>query len=255
MMSSFWFIRHTESESNAGLTSLSPASIYITEKGKRQAEFIAKYIHDKPSLFIHSPYVRTEQTGQPLFDKFPDVPIEEWPIQEFTYLPPEDYYQTTTMQRHPQARRYFRTGDPDYITGKGAESFNQFRTRVKGTLNKLKQIESDFTVILGHGWFMRAILWEIIHEEELPKDERKHKLKTLKEKMITSSFPFALYSLLGLRRWKKIMYNFLFFSSIIKVPNGTIIKFTVDLSKEIHLKEQVNTHIPNNLRGSYWVDR
>jgi broad specificity phosphatase PhoE len=255
MMSSFWFIRHGESESNAGLLSYSPESIKLTAKGIKQAEFIAELVQEKPSLFVHSPYLRTVQTGQPLFDKFPDVPIEEWPIQEYTYLPHEDYHQTTTMQRYPQARKYFLNGDPDLIKGKGAESFNQFRERVKNTLNKLNQIESNFTVILGHGWFMRATLWEIINAEGLSKERRKHKLNVLRKKMATSSFLFSLYSLLGLRQWKKTMYNFLFFSSIIMVPNGTILKFTTDNSKEIHFYEQINSHIPKDFRGPYLVDR
>ena len=254
-MSSFWFIRHAESESNAGLPSITPANINITEKGKRQAECIAKYIKNKPSLFIHSPYKRTTQTGQPLFDKFPDVPIEEWPIQEFTYLPPEAYYQTTTMQRHPHSRRYFRNGDPDYVTGEGAESFNQFRKRVKDTLHKLKQLESGSTIIFGHGWFIRTTLWEEIMKDGLSEEEKKQQLKIYKEKLYTSPFLFKLYSLFGQKRWKNIMYNFLFFSSTILIPNGTIIKFSVDSSKRIQLTEQVNYHIPAELKGANWVDR
>ncbi len=254
-MSSFWFIRHAESESNAGLPSNSPVSINITEKGKRQAEFIAKYIQDKPSLFIHSPYSRTTQTGQPLFDKFPDVPIEEWPIQEYTYLPHKNYYQTTTMQRYPQARRYFLYGDPNYITGEGAESFNQFRERVKETLKKLSKLDSDFIVIFGHGWFIRAILWEEIKEVGLSKEARIYRWNLYKEKLYTSTIPFNLYSVFGLRRWKKTMHNFLLFSSAILLSNGTILKFSITSSKEINLKKQVNNHIPIEFKGSNWVDR
>jgi broad specificity phosphatase PhoE len=254
-MPTFWFIRHAESESNAGLKTTSPKSINITEKGKQQAQCIADFIADKPNLFIHSPYVRTEQTGQPLFEKFPDVPIKVWPIQEFTYLQHEDYNQTTTRQRYPKAQEYFRKGDPDYVSGEGAESFNQFRSRIKTTLDKMRDLESDFTVIFGHGWFMRAALWERLIKDDLTKAERIEEIKFLKEKLMIGHIPFTLYSLFGLRPPKKIMNNFLFFSSITKIPNGTIFKFEVDNEKEIHFIDSTFNHIPEELRGSSWVDR
>jgi broad specificity phosphatase PhoE len=254
-MTSIWFIRHGESESNAGLASTSPESIKITEKGFIQAKCIADYIHNKPSLFIHSPYLRTKQTGQPLFDKFPEVPIEVWPIQEFTYLPEKDYYQTTTIQRYPKAQEYFRKGDPDYVAGEGAESFNQFRSRIRTTFDKLRDLDSDFTVIFGHGWFLRASLWERLRKDGLTKAERKEELIFLKEKLMISSFPFALYSLFGLQTPKKIMNNFLLFSTTIKTPNGIIFKFEVDSSKEIQFIDAAISHIPKELRGSSWIDR
>jgi broad specificity phosphatase PhoE len=254
-MPSIWFIRHGESESNAGLASTSPKSIRITEKGIQQAECIANYIDEKPSLFIHSPYLRSMQTGQPLFDKFPDVPIEVWPIQEFTYLPEEDYNQTTTMQRYPKAQAYFRKGDPDYIAGEGAESFNQFRGRIKTTFDKLRTLDSEFTVIFGHGWFMRASLWERLRKDGLSKVKRKEEFNHLKEKLMISPFPFSLYSLFGLKSPKNIMNNFLFFSTITKIPNGTIFKFTVDSSGEVNFIDATFNHIPYELRGSSWIDR
>lgn len=254
-MPSFWFIRHGESESNAGLASTSPDSIKITEKGFRQAKYISDFVQDKPSLFIHSPYLRTKQTGQPLFDKFPDVPIEVWPIQEFTYLAKEDYYQTTTMQRYPKAQEYFRKGDPDFIAGKGAESFNQFRARIKTTFEKLQTIESEFIVIFGHGWFMRACLWERLRIENLSRKERKEEFSSIKDKLTINSIPYTLYSLFGLRSPKKVMNNFLVFSTITKIPNGTILKFEVDPSGQIHFLDATSTHIPEELRGSSWVDR
>jgi len=254
-MHSFWFIRHGESESNAGLASTSPQSIKLTKKGLQQAECIADYIQNKPSLFIHSPYLRTKQTGQPSFNKFPDVPIEVWPIQEFTYLPEKDYFQTTTMQRYPKAQEYFRKGDPDYIAGEGAESFNQFRSRIKIAFDNLRTLDSEFTVIFGHGWFMRASLWERLRKVGLSRIQRKEELNNLKEKLMISPLPFTLYSVFGLKTPKKIMNNFLFFSTITKISNGTIFKYKVDLSGEVNLIDVTFNHIPNELRGSSWVDR
>ena len=33
-------------------------------------------------------YLRTQQTAQPTIERFPEVPVAVWPIQEFTYLEP-----------------------------------------------------------------------------------------------------------------------------------------------------------------------
>jgi hypothetical protein len=159
------------------------------------------------------------------------------------------------MQRYPKAQKYFRKGDPDYITGDGAESFNQFRSRIKNTFDRLRDLDSDFTVLFGHGWFMRAILWERLMKDGMTRAARKKEFNFLREKLMISPFPFTLYSLFGLRPPKKIMYNFLFFSSITKIPNGTIFIFEEDNSKETHFIDSIIGHIPNELRGSNWVDR
>jgi hypothetical protein len=114
------------------------------------------------------------------------------------------------MQRYPKAQEYFRKGDPDYIAGDGAESFNQFRTRIKYTFDRLRDIESDFTIIIGHGWFMRATLWERLIKDDLTRAERIEAFKFVREKLMIGTFPYTLYSLFGLRHPKKIMNNFLF---------------------------------------------
>jgi hypothetical protein len=37
---------------------------------------------------VTSPHLRTQQTTAPTIERFPDVPVEVWPIEEFTYLQP-----------------------------------------------------------------------------------------------------------------------------------------------------------------------
>ena len=253
-MTDFWFIRHAESESNIGLPSISPATINITEKGREQAKHIAEHLNQEPDLFIASPYIRTTQTGKTTFDKYPEVPVEIWPIQEYTYLPPEYYHQKTLTQRYPHSRKYFRKGEPDYIVGEGSESFNQFRLRVQETTSRLINNSTNFTILFGHGWFMRALLWDQLMSKP-NKSERKHFLWKIRDKMTVSSFPYNVYSLLGLRPWKKIMYNFLLFSAFILIPNGGILKFEVKSNREIIFNDFDISHIPEVLRGSFLVDR
>ena len=250
-----WFIRHAESESNAGLPINSPGDINITDKGKEQAEKIAEFINQEPNLIVTSPYKRTSQTAKPTLEKFPDVIQEIWPIQEFTYLSKEHYDNSTSSQRYPAARKYFQKGDSDLILGEGAESFNQFLQRVNITKRKINSLEVDFTIIFGHGWFMRALFWAMIQTKEINKIQRKVILKEIQSKTLTSSFPLKLYSTFGLRKWKKDIHNFLLFSAVVLIPNGVILEFDIDPASEIIFRKTDSSHIPKELRGSYFVDR
>ncbi len=250
-----WFIRHAESESNAGLPINSPGDINITEKGKEQAEKIAEHINQEPNLIVTSPFRRTTQTAKPTLEKFPGVQQEVWPIQEFTYLSKEHYDNSTSSQRSPAARKYFQKGDSDLILGEGAESFNQFLMRVNNVKRKIKSLEVDFTIIFGHGWFMRALFWTMIQTKKTKKVQRKVILKDIQVKMITSTIPLKLYSTFGLRNWKKDIHNFLLFSAVILIPNGVILEFENDSNPKMNLTNMEFSHIPKEFRGSYLVDR
>jgi probable phosphoglycerate mutase len=87
-MKTIWFIRHAESEANAGLAKTYPDTIPLTLKGFTQARLLAEPIATEPDLIITSPYLRTQQTAQPLADKYPLVPTERWPKHEFNFLSP-----------------------------------------------------------------------------------------------------------------------------------------------------------------------
>ncbi|MBX4390115.1 hypothetical protein K4H03_28970, partial [Mycobacterium tuberculosis] len=51
------------------------------------------------------------------------VPVEVWPIAEFTYLQPARWNGTRSAERMPHLERYWSAADPDYCDGEGAESF------------------------------------------------------------------------------------------------------------------------------------
>ncbi|MCL1962490.1 MAG: histidine phosphatase family protein, partial [Desulfovibrionaceae bacterium] len=82
------FIRHGQSTGNAGVPCHDLASIELTDLGHEQARDIAGSWTEAPSLIVTSPYLRTRQTAAPTMERFPDVPVEVWPIEEFTYLQP-----------------------------------------------------------------------------------------------------------------------------------------------------------------------
>ncbi len=148
-------VRHAESEANAGYRTSNPATIGITEKGRREAIELPNRILDHPDLIVVTPYIRTFQTARPLINKFPHTPIKTWPLHEFTFLSPLVCQNTTSLDRLPLVKEYWKTCDPDFVHGPGAESFAQFSKRVIEALEKLKSHEYPNVVIFTHGQVMR----------------------------------------------------------------------------------------------------
>ena len=77
-----------ESTGNAGVPCHDLATIELTERGHEQARAVAASWPEAPALIVTSPYTRTRQTAAPTIARFPDPPVEVWPIEEFTYLQP-----------------------------------------------------------------------------------------------------------------------------------------------------------------------
>lgn len=46
------------------------------------------------------------------------MPVEVWPIQEFTYLQPSRWNGTLSSERMPYIERYWTQADPDFYDGK-----------------------------------------------------------------------------------------------------------------------------------------
>jgi 2,3-bisphosphoglycerate-dependent phosphoglycerate mutase len=165
-MVNVWFIRHGESEANAGLPTTNPATTPLTERGHQQAQQVAFAFSQAPNLIVTSPYRRTQQTAQPTRERFPTVDHMEWQVQEFTYLAPKRYQNTTVDQRRPLSDAYWQQGNPLYVDGEGAESFADLMQRVQTVQQKLRQLEAEpepkFVTVFSHGRFMRAVLWAIL---------------------------------------------------------------------------------------------
>jgi broad specificity phosphatase PhoE len=160
-MPTVWFIRHGESEANAGLATTSPESIKLTKRGWKQAEHIARAFPTQPDIIVTSPYIRTKETAQPTLERFPASKHEKWQVQEFTYLSPSQYRDTTIAERRPLAHAYWQRLNPAHIDGEGAESFSLFIQRAQQTLTKIFAYKNEFIAIFSHEQFIRAILWII----------------------------------------------------------------------------------------------
>jgi len=152
------FIRHGQSTGNAGIPCTDLASIALTELGWEQARAIAAGWVEAPTLIVTSPYLRTQQTARPTIDRFPDVPVETWPIEEFTYLQPARWNGTSSAERMPHLERYWGEADPGYCDGEGAESFATLLGRADAALARLAALPGDaLAYVFSHGQFIQAV--------------------------------------------------------------------------------------------------
>lgn len=160
-----WWIRHGESDSNAGARTASAAAPVLTERGWQQARALLQALDRAPDLVVTSPFIRTQQSAQPLLERFPGVRQEEWPIQEFTELSFANRNHTSGLERLPLLEEYWSRLDPDYLDGEGAETFRNLMARVEETVGRMRRLEG-FTLLFGHGLFMRALLWWLLAQPE-----------------------------------------------------------------------------------------
>ncbi|MEK6222993.1 MAG: phosphoglycerate mutase family protein, partial [Chloroflexota bacterium] len=211
-MKTIWFIRHGESQSNAGLKSSSASQTSLTSLGHQQATILPAAITRQPDLIVTSEYIRTLQTAKFVFEKYPDVEHAVWPVHEYTYLNADKYRNTTSQERTAWAEEYWKSADPDYVDGSQAESFNQLLLRAQNMLELIINSKADFITVFSHGWFIRALLWQQQRDSSIPmkfKAAQLHKLQVLKRKKLFSTR----------RLWvaktfqpKKYMWHFLYFS-------------------------------------------
>ena len=150
-------VRHGQSVANAGGRTTDHVFNPLTDLGHTQARAFADRLDCKPTLFVVSPFQRAQQTAEPLRERFPDVPVEEWPIHEFTFLEPSRHSNTTEEERQPHVQAYWEKRDPGFADGPGAESFTQFLDRARDAIRRLaKANPGGCVVVFTHGFFMQA---------------------------------------------------------------------------------------------------
>jgi broad specificity phosphatase PhoE len=157
------FIRHGESLANAGGITAEPASIPLTSRGHEQAQTFARALKHALGLIITSPYIRARDTAAPVADRFPDTPLEVWPVQEFSSLSPDRRMYTTAEQRRPWVEAFFDRADPHFRDGPHSETFAELIERVRTTLDRLTSLPALTAYVFSHGQFMKAMQMDIEH--------------------------------------------------------------------------------------------
>lgn len=158
-----WLIRHGESTANFGEWSDTPYATELTSNGLMQAKETAEKITIRPDLIIVSPYRRAHQSASPIINRYRDVPVETWAIQEFTYLSPTRLKPISISERKTIINSFWQRCDPHFEDGEGTESFANFILRVKEFHEQL-QTKSGFIIAVGHGQFFKAFHLNLTHD-------------------------------------------------------------------------------------------
>jgi probable phosphoglycerate mutase len=150
-------VRHGQSVTNAGGRAADQVSNPLTELGRTQSREFAERLDCQPTLFVTSPFLRAQQTSEPLRQRFPDVPVEEWPIHEFSFLNPALHKGTSEADREPHVVAYWQREDPAYTDGTEAESCTLFLDRAREAIRRLVNSNpGGCVVVFTHGFFMQA---------------------------------------------------------------------------------------------------
>src|SRR3984893_6306996 len=150
-------VRHGQSVTNAGGRAADQVSNPLTELGREKSRDLAERLDCKPTLLVTSPFLRAQQTSEPLRQRFPDVPVEKWPIQEFSFLNPALHRGTSEVDRESHVIAYWQREDPAYIDGPEAEAFPLLLDRSREAIRRLVSSNpGGCVVIFTHGFFMQA---------------------------------------------------------------------------------------------------
>lgn len=155
MLARAWLVRHGKSATNGGGPAMTPAAIALTDEGVQQAQRFAAALQDAPDLLVSSPFLRAQQSAAPLLRRWPDLPIQTWPIEELTYLSPARVHGATFEQRRDVTRDYWLRADPHYRDGPDAETFAEFVARLRA-FDALLVRQRGFVLVVGHGQFFSA---------------------------------------------------------------------------------------------------
>jgi broad specificity phosphatase PhoE len=160
------FIRHGESMANIGQWDGGFAEIPLTNLGEEQAEVLAGKWDFTPDLIVVSPYLRTQQTAAPTISRFPSVPVETWPIHEFTFWDPAYWQSINSENFFRDIERFWRDADPDFRHAAGTESFRDLLGRAENALLRLEErTDVDRVLLFTHGHFMQALRHTLLWPE------------------------------------------------------------------------------------------
>ena len=157
------FIRHGQSTANVGEVTGDFSQIPLTPHGEGQAEAVAAGWTFTPSLIVVSPFLRTQQTAGPTIARFPGVPVEIWPIQEFGFWDRQYWDGSRPEEQMELVDDYWEEADPGRRM-RGAESFGMMLARGRAALERLAVLDVAAPVLLfTHGHFMQALRHTLLY--------------------------------------------------------------------------------------------
>jgi len=179
-MKKIYFIRHGESEGNAGNAWQGPDGA-LTEKGRAQAASVAERMKTVPfAALIASPLERARQTAQAIADQvdkeieFSDLFIERRRPTELIGVSRAD---PQSLEVDAQINAHFAEPGWHYSD---EESFQDMTARARDALALLIDHPQDEIAVVTHGYFMRVMLAVALAGESLTPELCEHFLTSFR---------------------------------------------------------------------------
>lgn len=165
-----YFVRHGESNSNVdGI--LRGTDAVLTEKGEREAQFIAERMKSiTVDALISSTYTRALQTAAPIREAL-GLPVEESDLfverRSPSALRNREVDDTFTRENDEFQERYCEAG---YVHS-DEETLPEIAARAFAALRFLEEHPAKRICVVTHGIFLRALFCAVYHEREFGGDE------------------------------------------------------------------------------------
>ncbi len=171
-MKTVYFVRHGESEANAGREIYHGEATPLTEKGREQARFIAKRCAKlEAEVLIASTAVRAQQTASFIAEST-GLPVEVSGLFTERKQPPELMGRSRTDEdairlEHEWALTLLKDG----VRVGGGENFADLKARVLEGLRHLHERPEERILVVSHGFFLHMLVALVTLGESLTSAE------------------------------------------------------------------------------------
>jgi broad specificity phosphatase PhoE len=164
------FVRHGESASNAAPGAMAlprNQGDRLTDRGFEQARSVAERLAEAGATrILTSPLRRARETAQVIAERL-DLPVTE--LEELRELRESDDFGELSLEDQ-RLRRWSvwmaeHDDDPDH-SYRGGESFNEIMGRVRVVQDRLVADDSESTIAVSHGIFLRFFLIRVLFGED-----------------------------------------------------------------------------------------
>ena len=162
MTKNFIFIRHGESDANAGNHLVKPNSeISLTERGAVLSRSLANTCANTPSDIYISEFKRANQTAVPLCQKYQITTTELSLLNEFDAIDFDIEKKLTQQEKLALIKRYWLEANPKERIGVQAETYKEFCQRVSQFKLSLPSLNNE-SFIIGHGMWFAQFIWQTL---------------------------------------------------------------------------------------------
>jgi broad specificity phosphatase PhoE len=170
-MKKIYFVRHGESEGNAGPIRQT-ASTSLTEKGRSQAAYVAERCAKLPiEVVISSTMTRAKETAEIILTKvskpieYSDLFVERRRPSEVLGKPKDN---PEAEQAETEIKKHFH--EPGWRFS-DEENFEDLKERASKALEYLSQRPEENILVVTHGYFMRIVMAYMLFGKTLTGEE------------------------------------------------------------------------------------